>query len=146
MAAVLSPSIKVIIVEERNQARERIAELLTGEKNIDLVKQVSSYSELQAALEETKADLVLGDYFEFNKFCDDKWMSISELYPDTNILLYSDEDGQLDRIKVGCLEEQRIFDVRRIQHEVKNFIKKRSHEKKEAKVTNNDHHKITEIV
>jgi hypothetical protein len=113
--------------------RERIADLLSREKNIAKVVQAPSYSKFQTAMVETVPDLVLAGYFEFTKFCEYTGISISGLYPNANILLYTDEDGQMDRIKVGHLDKQRVFDVRRVQQEVKKFLKERNSGNKATK-------------
>jgi len=134
MPAILNNSIKVLIVEERNALIERIADLLSREHNITNVTQITSYTDLQTTLMETVPDLVLGDYFEFKKFCDETKIPIRELCPEAHILLYSDEDGQSKRIEVGCLGEQRVFDVRNIQHELRSYLKTRNSEKKVKQV------------
>lgn len=126
MQAAKSTSLKVLIVEERYVLRERIADLLSREQDIEVVAQVPSYSLLETALRETVPDLVLGGVFQFKKFCEDSGVSTCELYSNENILLYTDEDGKFDHIKVGRLGEHRILDVRRIQKEVRIFLKERS--------------------
>ena len=126
----MSASIKVLIVEERDMLREKIAGILSREKNITMVIQMSSYTKIKTALGETIPDLILGDIFQFNKFSKEKGITAAQLCPRSNILLYTDEYRQLNRIEVGHPGEQKIFNVRRVQQEVKNFIKKRSGENK----------------
>jgi len=119
----MSKSIKVLIVEKRDLLREKIAGILSREKNITMVIQVSSYSKLQTILGETVPDLVIADYFEFNKFCKEKCLVSGELFPEANILLYTDEYGQLNRIEMGSIGDKKIFNVRRIQQEVSSFLR-----------------------
>jgi len=122
----MSTSTKVLIVEERDLLREKIAGILSREKNITLVIQVSSFSKLQLALGETTLDLILGDYFDFNKYFKEKNISAADLCPTANILLYTDDYRQLNQIEMEHPNEQRIIDVRHILQEVNNFLKKRS--------------------
>lgn len=117
---------KVVIVEERDLLREKIAGILSREDDITMVIQVSSYSKLQAVLGETVPDLVLGNFSEFNKFCKETVISAGELCLDANILLYTDEPWLLKQIKADRLDEQKFVDVRDILEEVRSFIKKQS--------------------
>ena len=122
MPAIVSTSIKVLIVEERDLLREKIAGILSREENISMVIQLSSYSRLQTAVGETGPDLVLGDLLELKKFCEKTGISADELCPGVNILLYTDECEKLHRIEADHPGGQRIFNVRRIQQEVRSFL------------------------
>lgn len=122
LLAITSNSVKVLVVEERDLLREKIAGILSREENISMVIQLSSYSELQTAVGETGPDLVLGDLLKFKIFCKKTGVSAGELCPDANILLYTDEYEQLHRIEEERLSKQRIFNVRRIQQEVRSFL------------------------
>jgi hypothetical protein len=133
LPAIMTNSVKVLIVEERNLLREKIAGILSREDTISMVVQVSSYSKLQTVLEETMPDLFLGDFFEFNKFCNKKGIVPGDLCPAGNILLYTDEYRRLDRIEVGHPEKQKIFDVRRVQEEVSCFLKDKKQRKQNVK-------------
>jgi hypothetical protein len=125
----MSKSVKVLIVEERNLLREKIAGILSREDSISMVIQVAFYSKLQTVLRETVPDLFLGDFFEFNKFCKEKEIKPGELCPAANILLYTDEYRRLDRIEVGHPVAEKVFDVRRVQQEVSSFL----HDSKKSK-------------
>lgn len=123
MPSNMTASIKVLIVEEKDLLREKIAGILSREKSITMVMQVSTYSKLQSVLKGADPDIILGDFYEFNKFCKEKKVTPGELCPDSNILLYTDEYRQLNRIEVGQMGVQNIFNVRRIQQEVRTFLK-----------------------
>jgi DNA-binding NarL/FixJ family response regulator len=124
---------KVLIVEELDILREKIAGIISSEENISMVIQVSSYSKLQTALEETNPDLVLGDLLELRRFCEKTGISAVELCSNANILLYTDEDEPLQWIEAGHHSEQRIINVRRIQQEVKTFLQNAKHTKQSDK-------------
>ncbi|MFC1474797.1 hypothetical protein ACFLQK_02020 [bacterium] len=121
-AKALSEIVKVLIIEERDLLREKIAGILSREKNITAVIQVSSYSALKASFEEISPNLILGDFMECEKFCKETGVSIDELCPGANILLYTDEYERLLKNKVEHLGDQRVVNVRRIQQEVKTFL------------------------
>ncbi|MFA6448988.1 MAG: hypothetical protein WCX65_05965 [bacterium] len=118
----MSASIKILIVEEQDLLREKIAGILSREENITMVIQIASYSKLRGALEETIPDILLADFFEFNKFCKENGIFAGDLCPDANTLLYTDENWRLNPLETGHLGEQRIFDVRLIQQEVKSYL------------------------
>jgi hypothetical protein len=120
LPAIMDASIKILIVEERDLLREKIAGVLSRENNITMVIQVSSYSNLKASLGEMAPDLVLGDYFEFNKFCKKAGIAAGELCPEANILLYIDEDGRL--LRPEDIGQKRICNLPRIQKEVRSFL------------------------
>ena len=122
MPANLIALIKVLIVEERDLLREKIAGILSREEYILTVTQVSSYSKLQIALVETVPDLVLGDMLKLRKFCEKTGVSVDELCPDAKILLYTDENGQMHRNEVEHHGNQGAFHVRYIQQEVRSFL------------------------
>lgn len=121
---------KVLIVEKRDLLREKIAGILSREDDITMVIQVSSYSKLQNVLGETVPDMVIGNFFEFNKFCKETGITAGDLCLDASILLYTDETWLLNQIKANRLDEQKFVDVRNIQEEVKIFLKKKSEEGK----------------
>lgn len=119
----MNSSINVFVIEKQNLLREKIAGILSREDNINMVTQMSSYPRLQKALKKTVPDLVLGDFFEFNKFCTDTGISSKELCADEKLLLYSDESVYLIRIVDGHIGNQSVFDVRFILEEVTKFHK-----------------------
>ena len=118
----MNTSMKVLIVEERDLLREKIAGILSRERDIAMVIQISSYSKLKRSLKETVPDLVLAHYFKFNRFCKDKKTSAVKLFPEDNILLYADEYERLNRIDERHISEQKVFDICHIQEEVKSFL------------------------
>lgn len=120
---IMGATVKVLIVEERNLLREKIAGILSREEYICMVIQVASYSRLRTALRNAAPDIFLADFFEFNKFCKNEGILVGSLCPDASILLYTDEYMRLSRIEGGQPIVKRVFDVRRIQEEVKNFMR-----------------------
>jgi len=120
--AIMNTSINILIVEERDLLREKIAGILSREENITMVIQVSSYSKLKTVMEETVPDLILGDFFEFDRFHKKTGITTADLCSDTNILLYTDEDERLSRNEMDHCGVRRVFDVRRVQQEVISFL------------------------
>lgn len=118
----MSSLINVFVVEKQNLLREKIAGILSREEKIVMVTQMSTYPELQKAIKESGPDLVLGDYFEFNKFCKETGISSKKLCASDKLLLYCDESVGITRIIDGHIGAQRVFDIRFIQDEVKRFL------------------------
>lgn len=134
MPAIMTTSIKVIIVEERDLLREKIAGILSREEGITMVMQVSSYSKLHAVLGETVTDVVIGDFFQFIKFCKEKDILSNELCSGEKLLLYSDEDVRLSLFEAGHPGGKRIFNVLDILKEVRNFLNGAAERKKSIRL------------
>lgn len=115
-------SIKILVVEEHDLLRAKIAEILARDERISEVVQVASYANLLSAIGAARPTLILGDFVGFRKFMETSGASGAEWLPESNFLLYSDRFDQLPMENPNEYSGRRLFNLIHISSEVSNFI------------------------
>lgn len=115
-------SIRILVVEEHELLREKIAEILSRDERISEVVQVASYSNLRSVIGTANPALILGDFVGFRKYMEMSGARSGESLPESNFLLYTDRYEQLPAESANEYSGRRLFNLRHICGEVRSFI------------------------
>lgn len=108
----------VLVIEESDILREKIAGLISRQQRVDLVAQVSSRERLAGALAVMTPDIVFADV-AFARFARFHFQNLQIRNPNIKIVLYTSENGHEYQQQARDLGADILTDTLRIQDAIR---------------------------
>ena len=117
----MTRSYNILIVENSDFLREKIAGVLSRRPNVWMVTQVSNYSNLLQAARQSDPDVILVD-MRLASSKKETIAQVSKECPDSKILLFADDDVESYRKAAGQLGAHKVIDLQNLVEEFQNVL------------------------